>query len=84
MRRGTRGRIVQPVSGGKRRDEEPFWSCQSLARTKAVYENLGYQLSVIDSRPPMEQIKLAQPGRDEEVEVISEFIRNMGAVGILV
>ena len=63
-------------------NEEPPWSRQSLARTKAMYEKLGYQLSVIESRPPMEKIKLALPERDEEIEVISEFIRNMGAVGI--
>ena len=30
----------------------------------------------------MEKIKLAQPGRDEEIAVVCEFIRNMGAVGI--
>ena len=62
-------------------DEQPF-SKPSLARTKAAYEKMGYQLSVIESRPPMEKIKLAQPDRDEEIEVICEFIRNMGTVGI--
>ena len=62
-------------------DAQPF-SRQSLAAHKAAYEKNGYQLSVIESRPPMEKIKLAQPGRDEEIEVVCEFIRNMGAVGI--
>ena len=62
-------------------DKQPF-SRQSLAATKAAYESNGYQLSVIESRPPREKIMLAQPGRDEEIEVVCEFIRNMGAVGI--
>ena len=62
-------------------DAQPF-SSASLARYKAQYEENGYQLSVIESRPPMEKIKLAQPDRDEEIAVVCEFIRNMGAVGI--
>ena len=62
-------------------DQQPF-SRPSLARTKAAYEKMGYQLSVIEDRPPMEQIKLAHPDRDEEIEVICALIRNMGAVGI--
>ena len=60
---------------------QPF-SRQTLAAHKAAYEKSGYQLSVIEGRPPMEKIKLAQSGRDEEIEVVCEFLRNMGAVGI--
>jgi len=62
-------------------DRQPF-SRPSLAGFKEAYEKNGYQLSVIESRPPMERIKLAQPGRDEEIAVVCAFIRNMGAVGI--
>lgn len=62
-------------------DDQPF-SRPSLAAYKKAYEGNGYQLSVIESRPPREKIMLGQPGRDEEIEVVCEFIRNMGAVGI--
>ena len=36
-------------------DEAQPFSRQSLARFKAQYEKNGYQLSVIESRPPMEK-----------------------------
>ncbi len=62
-------------------EDQPF-SRPSLAAKKAEYESKGYQLSVIESRPPREQIMLAQSGRDEEIEVVCEFIHNMGAAGI--
>lgn len=62
-------------------DQQPF-STPSLTRYKAQYEQNGYRLSVIESRPPMEKIKLAQSGRDDEIAVICKLIRNMGTVGI--
>ena len=62
-------------------DDQP-WSYPSLARAKAEYEANGLKLAVIESRPPMEKIKLALPGRDEEIEIVSEFVRNMGRLEI--
>ena len=71
---------LEPIPGAA--PEEQPWSQASLARAKAAYEDAGITLSVIESRPPMEKIKLALPGRDEEIEVVCELLRNMGAVGI--
>ena len=62
--------------------EDQPWSVTSLARTRAAYEANGFALSVIESRPPMEKIKLALPGRDEEIDVVCQLLRNMGEVGI--
>jgi len=71
---------LRPVAGAS--DEEQPWSYEPLARAKAAYEQNGLELSVIESRPPMEKTKLGLPGRDEEIAVVCEFLRNMGKLGI--
>ncbi|MCY3872066.1 MAG: mannonate dehydratase [Gemmatimonadetes bacterium] len=62
--------------------EEQPWSYTLLAKAKAAYEAAGIPLEVIESRPPMEKIKLGLPGRDEEIEVVCELLRNMGKLEI--
>lgn len=62
--------------------EEQPWSYTSLAQAKAAYEAAGIPLEVIESRPPMEKIKLGLSGRDEEIEVVCELLRNMGKLEI--
>lgn len=74
------GISLEPVPNASE-DEQP-WSHRSLERAKAAYEQGGLTLSVIESRPPMEKTKLGLPGRDEEIEVVCQLLRNMGAVGI--
>ncbi len=62
-------------------DQQP-WGHAALARAKEGFERMGMQMAVIEGRPPMEKIKLGQPGRDEEIEVVNKFLRNMGALQI--
>ncbi|MDF1515104.1 MAG: mannonate dehydratase [Anaerolineae bacterium] len=58
------------------------WSFMSLVRMKTAYEDGGFTLEVIESRPPMNKIKLGLPDRDQEIEYVIDMVQNMGALGI--
>ncbi|MBS10857.1 MAG: mannonate dehydratase [Gemmatimonadetes bacterium] len=71
---------LRPIDGAEPEDQP--WSLPSLKKAKDAYEAGGIPVKVIESRPPMEKIKLGLDGRDEEIEVVCELLRNMGKVGI--
>jgi mannonate dehydratase len=69
-----------PKPGAAAHDQP--WSRASLGRFKAAYEEAGFRVEAIESRPPMHKIKLGLPGREEELAVVAELLTNMGALGI--
>src|ERR671926_305934 len=71
--------------GGLSRDEnggEAPWDLGPLSRMRARFEAAGFRLSVIESSPPMQKIRLGLPGRDEEIEWFCTLLRGMGTLGI--
>jgi mannonate dehydratase len=73
---GTFGREQTRAEG-----EKP-WNYLSLEALKKAYEAAGFELAVLESRPPTDKIKLGLPGRDEQIEQICELLRNMGKLRI--
>ncbi|XEC96541.1 mannonate dehydratase [Paenibacillus tarimensis] len=58
------------------------WELMPLIHMKKRFEDFGLTLSVIESMPPSNNIKLGTPGREEEMEGFMQLIINMGSAGI--
>jgi mannonate dehydratase len=58
------------------------WDYMPLVRMKSAFEDAGFTVSVIESAPPMDRIKMGLEGRDEDIDNVCTFIANMGRIGI--
>ena len=61
-----------------------FWGVEELSALKERAKSFGLRLSVLEGfgPPPSDRIKMGLPGRDEDLEVYCQSIRNMGLAGI--
>ena len=70
------------VTGRPAEDSGPVWDFLALLRLRQRIEAVGLRLSVIESIPVSDNIKLGLPGRDEDLNHFCESLTNMGAAGI--
>src|SRR5262249_9760467 len=61
---------------------EPAWAHGPMRRMKEQFEDAGLELAVIESSPPMQKIRLGQPGWEAETEAFNIMLQSMGALGI--
>jgi mannonate dehydratase len=62
-------------------DADP-WDFEPLLRLKNRLADAGFELDVVEDRPPLDDAILGRDGRDEQIETVKTLLRNMGRVGI--
>ena len=62
--------------------EETPWSLAALARLQETYRRAGFELAVLEARPPLNLTKRGLPGRDAEIDAVILLLEAMGELGI--
>jgi hypothetical protein len=70
-----------PTDDLLRAGERP-WDLGPLTRLKQRYEEGGFALRVIESRPPLNNAKRGLPGGEAEIDSVCMLLENMGKLGI--
>lgn len=58
------------------------WDYLPMLRLKDRYNQAGFDLGVIEWRPPLNLAKRGLPGRDAEIDAVCTLITSMGKLGI--
>ena len=82
MRLATQMGVTDAVCGRPLDDAGPVWNLLPLLRLKQRFADSGLNLSVIETIPISDRVKLGLPGRDEDIDLFIQSLRNMGGVGI--
>lgn len=69
--------INEPANG-----PDAPWDYLPLLRLKQRYQDAGFTLAVIESRPQLNLTKRGLPGRDAEIATVCTLLENMGRLGI--
>jgi mannonate dehydratase len=71
-----------PVIDTKGSLTEQPWDYMPLLRLQQDYRAAGFELIVIESRPPLNLAKRGLPGRDEEIDAVCRLLENMGKLKV--
>jgi mannonate dehydratase len=83
MRQAGVTRAVGTFYGPERLEEgEKPWEYLPMLRLKNQYTDYGFQLDVVEDRPPLNLTKRGLPGRDAEIDDVIVLIENMGRLGV--